>query len=580
MIKPEGIPIAELTKVIQTIDAHDQVLRDIGPKFTLLGQDVNRTFKGLAPHYEAPERDLLIGSTQIIENKLGEFGPTLPTMAGHLRNLAGATQEKLTQLTNIRTEAYDWHRRKNGNPEWQNDQDMIDDNNRMVKDVTKIMQEELPAICFTAANAIAQLYGGRPWDVKTGVREGDQPPPPPDEDKEQEPPAWGTEEERDKPWWQDCLEFPVNAVVGVLTVVGETVQSILTLIPVLPALGSIGPLRDFMHDKLHWDMPTWQQAGDSWKGLGMMVAQVVTAPYQLAWAAFDSVTGLDTRPDAVKEFGEKGLTMGKEMLKGFVAWDEWSKNPGKAFGMALTNVVATVASGGSAGAVKTAAMAGKFGAASMTVAKVAGVAEKLQVTRGALHDAALGAVTKIPKVADVVNGMSKIPIVGETFKMQNLTKVDVPKLDAPNVETHTPANTPHGSVDTPSVHTTSVDAPSVHAPSVESPSVHTPNLDAPSAHTGGADPAPVSHAGTNTPTAHSNPSTPVSHTDPGTPTSHTDPGMPASHTDPGTAASSPHTPAHTPAATPNTPSGTHAPDPATHTPAATHTPEPATHTPE
>ena len=55
------------------------------------------------------------------------------------------------------------------------------------------------------------------------------------------------------------------------------------------------------------------------------------------------------------------------MLKGFVAWDEWAKNPGKALGMALTNVVATVVSGGAGCGLKTAALAGKFGAASKAV---------------------------------------------------------------------------------------------------------------------------------------------------------------------------------------------------------------------
>ena len=127
---------------------------------------------------------------------------------------------------------------------------MIDDNNRMVADVTRIMTEELPNLCFTAANEIVKLHGGKTWDPKTGVREGDNRRPE-EGGRGAGPAGVGDPEERDKPRWQDIVEFPVDFVVGVVTVVGETIQGILTLIPVLPLLAKIPGLREFAKDTLH-----------------------------------------------------------------------------------------------------------------------------------------------------------------------------------------------------------------------------------------------------------------------------------------------------------------------------------------
>ncbi|TDD28019.1 hypothetical protein E1218_08790, partial [Kribbella turkmenica] len=536
MIKPEGIPIAELTKVVSALDENVSGLSKLGQGFTDVGNGVHTTFQRLTGVYHAPEREVLVGSTKKIQKNLTEFGPSLPKMSGHLVTLADEVRSRLGKLKDIRDEAYEWHRRKNRNPDWQNDQDMIDDNNRMVQDTTRIMQEELPGLCFTAANEIVKLHGGKTWDPKTGVREGEEPPPPPDEDKEPEPPAWGTEEERDKPLWQDIVEFPVDFVVGVATVVGETIESVLTLIPVLPLLGEIPGLRDWAKDTLGYDIPTWEDAGNAWVGLGTFVGQIATAPIQLAWWGFDAVTGMDTRPDWVKDWGEMGLTMGEQMFKGFVAWDEWSKNPGKALGMALTNVVATVASGGSAGAVKTAALAGKFGAASNAVARVANVAGKLQNARIGLHDMTLGAVTKIPKVSDVVGGLSKIPIVGDTFTMQGVPSVNVPSVDAPSVDSpDVSVDTPNASVDTPSVNAPSVDAPTVTAPSVDAPTVTAPSVDVPSVNAPSVNAPSINAPSADAPSANA-PSAPLSHADPGTttPVSHTNPGTTAPGSQPGT----------------------------------------------
>ena len=475
MIKPEGIPIAELEDVVSALDANVSPLSGLGQQFTDLGNNVHNTFQGLNGVYHAPERELLVNSTKKIQNNLGEFGPSLPAMSRHLTNLANEVRGRLSTLKEIRDQAYEWHRKKNGNPDWQNDQYMIDWNNRMVQDVRRIVNEEIPDLCFTCANAIVALHGGKPWDPKTGLREG-QEPPPEQEQGDPEPEPWGSEEARDKPAWQDFVEFPGNFVVGVATVLVETVEGVLTLVPVLPLIGMIPAARDWAKETFNYDIPTWEDAGTAWKGVAVVAVDVLTSPTQLVWWGLDQIAGTDTRPDWVKDLGEQGVGM----LKGFVAWDEWKTNPGKAYGMLFTNVVTTVGTGGAAGAVRAAAMAGKLGKLSNVVVKAAKVADLAKGVKIGLHDAALGALTKIPKVSAVVDGLSKIPVVGDNFKLHGAPKVDLPAVDTPHISSTADVNIPAPRA--------SIEMPALQAG-------HTPSAD------------PLGAQG----------SSPVSHADPGTP---------------------------------------------------------------
>ncbi|MEU4191506.1 toxin glutamine deamidase domain-containing protein [Kribbella sp. NPDC026611] len=561
MIQPDGIPIAALKNVVDALEANVQPLSDLGPQITTLGQTVHRTFQGLNGCYEAPERDILTNSTLRIQTNFDKFGPSLPAMAVHLRNLAGEVHSRLNTLETIRRDAYAWLKQKDANPDWQEDEGMVNKNNQMVNDVHRIIKEELPDLCFRCANAIVALHQGKPWDPKTGLREGEQPKEQAKQEGDPPPEPWGTTEELDKPWYEDCLDFAGNVLVGIVTCIGETVQGILTLIPVLPALGSIGFLRDWAKSTFNWDMPTWESAGAAWKGLAGLAANLVAAPVQLAWWGFDQVTGQDTRPQFVKDLGEQGV----EMLKGLVAWDEWSKNPGKALGMLLTNVVTTAASFGAGAAVKGAALAGKFGVASAAVVKVANVVDKVGALKAGMHDAALGAVTKIPKVGSVVEGMAKIPIVGHNFKPWKVDTPSVPVGEVPHV-----GETPHIG-----------ESPTSHAPSVDSPHVDSPHVEAPSTtHDPGL--SPTTHDPGVSPTTHDPGTAPTTH-DPGTPTTH----APTTH-EPGTPTT--YEPAAAPTHTPQPETLTNTPSshtPASHTP-STHTPEtqlpetptPQTHVPE
>ena len=203
----------------------------MGGHFSDLGNSIHNTFQGLNEVYEAPERELLVSSTVNIQTNLTEFGPSLPAMATHLVTLADGARGWLSMLENVREDAYDWERRMEADPDWQSDQAMVDEMNMLVALVQVIMTDRIPELCFTAANEIVKLHGGKTWDPETGVREGEEPPPPPDDEQTPEEPPWGTPENVDHPWWLDTLQFPGNVVLGVLTVVGETIESVLTLVP-------------------------------------------------------------------------------------------------------------------------------------------------------------------------------------------------------------------------------------------------------------------------------------------------------------------------------------------------------------
>ncbi len=221
MIKPDGIPIAPLNNLVQSLEINAKPLGDLGQSFVDVGHTVHRTFGGLSTCYHAPEQSLLINSTQKVESNLVEFGNSLPALSGELLRLARESRDRLEKLKKLRTEALDWHRRKNGNPDWQKDQSMIDQNNRMVDDVHRIMKEEFPNLCFDVANAIQRQHGGKLWDPKTGLREGEKPKEQPQQEGDPPEEPWGSHEERDKPWWQDTLAFVGNALVGVVQVLGR-----------------------------------------------------------------------------------------------------------------------------------------------------------------------------------------------------------------------------------------------------------------------------------------------------------------------------------------------------------------------
>ncbi|HEY3560144.1 MAG TPA: hypothetical protein VGL05_21895, partial [Kribbella sp.] len=485
MIQPEGIPVEAVFSAAAGIAQSLGPLDGLGPRFAETGAHINTEFKRLNNCYQAPEREQLVHSTQRIQDSLGEFGPKLPQVAHVLSGLAEQLRGLAVQLRDLRARAYAWQAKKNQNPDWQNDQWMIDENNNLIGAVSMILTGDagggtyagfvgpgstIPASALEAANKIAALYGGRRWQAN-GQHEGDAPlpgPPPPTEAERQKmvddilhgkfppppPPApWGAPEERDYPWYQDVGHFLAGVGEGILTGLGEAAQGLLTLVPVLPALASIPGVRDWAKDKLGWDMPTWKDSRDSWKGLGTLGAAIVLSPMLLTNWAMSEITGKDGSPQWMKDLRETGVNA----AKGFVAWDEWGKNPGKAFGMVLTNVVTTVAGGGVITEAKAASMASKFGKAAPVVAKGIDAVNYLRGTRAAMHDATLGLAMKIPKVSSVVEGLSKIPIVGGTFRMQNTPKIDVPG-------THGHGGTVHPEVELPTGHTS---VPVTHVPAVE-----------------------------------------------------------------------------------------------------------------
>ncbi|HZX03895.1 MAG TPA: hypothetical protein VFF46_13250, partial [Kribbella sp.] len=592
MIKPEGIPVEDLDRVAAAIQQNAGPLGKLGQGFSDVGNNVHKSFGGLNEVYHAPEREVLVNSTQLVQKNLTEFGSNLPQISHHLTVFGDGVQAKADRLRAIRADAYDWMRRKNGNPDWQNDQWMIDKNNQMVQDVHNIMTVDLPDMSFRCANAILALFGGKPWDPKTGARQGETPKQGGD-DKQEEP--WGTPEERDRPWYLGALHAVGQFLVGVVQVIGEAIEGILTVIPVLPALGSIDGVRKWAKSTFGYDIPTWDAAGKAWVGLKDLAVGLTALPFQLAWWGFDAVTGKDTRPQWVKDIGEKSLEIGKSLI----AWDEWSKNPAKALGMVLTNVATTVGTGGVAAGAKAVATAGKLGKLSLAAAKVAKAAEYVQGVKIGLHDGALGLATKIPKVADVVDKMAKIPIVGHNFQLHT-PKADIPVVTAAD----TGGSVAHHAGDVPGAHTgvpesragtSNVDIPSAHTgdgPGVhtgDGGAVHTGVGDGLGAHVGdgagthaGVGDGPGAHAGVG-PGAHpgvgDGPGThagvgdgPGSHVGDGpgahagdgpgagTQTSRPDPltGRPASHPDPQTGSpNGTHDPTHT---DPTTPAGRHQPD--------------------
>ncbi|WP_176491530.1 TNT domain-containing protein [Curtobacterium sp. 'Ferrero'] len=173
---------------------------------------------------------------------------------------------------------------------------------------------------------------------------------------------WGAASDRKESCSEKTVDFLPNMVKGVLV---DGVWGTLKGLGTLVGLDGTG---------FHWDT-----AAASWSGI-------------LALTGLDTKTG---RKDP--ELQQKAWT---ELLKATVGWDEWGKDPGRAFGQALWGIGSIV--------IPVAGEAGKVGAAGK-VGEVAGVVGKAGkvldlVDAGAWASKGLTAV--LPKLGDLKNIIS------------------------------------------------------------------------------------------------------------------------------------------------------------------------------
>ncbi|ORT58443.1 hypothetical protein BKD26_17685 [Streptomyces sp. CB03238] len=145
----------------------------------------------------------------------------------------------------------------------------------------------------------------------------------------------------------------------------------------------------------------WDEAGQAWKGLGMVVTGVAisSVPVVGSWYA-------SARDDQLPSWLRESRTAMKETGKAFLAWDQWEENPARAGGTVTWNVFSTVFTAGAGGAVSG---AGKAGMAAKAISFAGKAGRALDPTTYLLK----GATASMSKIGDVLaglRGMSNVDI--------------------------------------------------------------------------------------------------------------------------------------------------------------------------
>ncbi|MFG2182968.1 hypothetical protein ACGFLS_30205 [Streptomyces abikoensis] len=377
MIDPSKIPT--YTGNLEQLETHAASLKKTAGNIRTTGKDVHNAFQALDPVYNGPEEKELFNSTIPVRDKADDFAKKLESVGGALQSFATEAKPLVDKMDRLRKEAEAFVAANKGDDDWQKDQKKIDQNARMVSEVGTTWVA-FQGVERDAANKITALVGGTTFVVDDGSHKAGMYGFKESDVKDAKETPWGTVDKREYTGWRAAWEWTKDNVGGALK--GFFVDGVWGTIK---GLGSMVNVFDWDNFK-----KTWSGIGDVFGG----VSAYIMTPYD--WAMdkmFGPVDHSDTdrQKAALRNFG-----------KSLVAWDEWGKDPARAFGTVLFNGI-TIGSGsllklGKAGEV---ANAGKVS----TGAKIAGALGKA----GALSDpmSYLGkaaGVTKL-KVGDFMEGL-------------------------------------------------------------------------------------------------------------------------------------------------------------------------------
>ncbi|MFD9378715.1 EndoU domain-containing protein [Streptomyces sp. NPDC059999] len=365
--------IPTFTGNLETLETHAAALKTTASGIRDTGRDVHNAFQALDPVYDAPEQEELLDSTLPVRDKADEFAKKLESVSGALTGFASTARPLVDKMKQLRLDAERFVADNKDDDDWQQDQGKIDENARLVREVG-VTWVAFQGVERDAANKITALVGGTHFVVDDGSHKSGMYGFKESDVKDAKETPWGTADEREYTGLRAAWEWTKDNVGGGLK--GFFVDGVWGT---LKGLGSMVNVFD-------WDnfTTTWSGIGDVFGG----ISAYIMTPYD--WAMdkmFGPVDHSDTEKQkaALRNFG-----------KSLVAWDEWDKDPARAFGTVLFNVV-TIGSG----SLLKLGKAGKLGVGA-EVATAVGKAGALVDPMSYLGKAA--GVTKL-KVGDLVESL-------------------------------------------------------------------------------------------------------------------------------------------------------------------------------
>ncbi|MCP2337579.1 hypothetical protein [Actinomadura rupiterrae] len=257
------------------------------------GEHVNSAWvHGLNPAvYTAPEGDRLRQATLPVQTESAQFGDQLWKVADALDAYAAEIQPIKARLLTLFSEANAFCAKADPiGADLDKHPDLVKENNRLESEV-RTQAIALAAAEERCAGRIYAVYGGhelrlcRPGDNQPGV------------------PLWGTPEKADEPLYMDVWHGVKSFGLGIWDVTWGNIASLTGL-------------------------KGWNNLTESWEGMGKMALASLVVSIPGAWVLL-----------AVPQVRHFFWKTNKDAAKGFLAWDEWKRDPSRAGGRVFGNLL-------------------------------------------------------------------------------------------------------------------------------------------------------------------------------------------------------------------------------------------------
>ncbi|MFE3287606.1 hypothetical protein ACFXJJ_31500, partial [Streptomyces sp. NPDC059233] len=308
--------IPTFTGNLETLETHAAALKTTASGIRGTGRDVHNAFQALDPVYDAPEQEELLNSTIPVRDKADAFAAKLESVSGALTSFATTARPLVAKMKQLRADAEKFVADNKGDEDWQQDQGKIDENARLVREVG-VTWVAFQGVERDAANKITTLVGGTHFVVDDGSHEAGMYGFKESDVKDAKETPWGTADEREYTGLRAAWEWTKDNVGSGLK--GFFVD------------GVWGTLKGLGHMVNVFDLDTFKK---TWSGIGDVFAGVsgyIITPYD--WA-MDKMFGPVDHSDR-----EKSKAALRNFGKSLVAWDEWDKDPARAGGTVVFNIL-------------------------------------------------------------------------------------------------------------------------------------------------------------------------------------------------------------------------------------------------
>jgi hypothetical protein len=319
LIDPSGIPhfIGDLA----TLDTDVMLLTADAGQFRASGANVHTTFQQLSAFYSAPEAEQLFGTTLPVRTKSDAFADDLEKVANALSDYSLEVQPLVKKLDALKAEATAFVHSVAGDDDWRKDQDKVDHNNDLWHDVNHTVAA-FQAAELRAYNRIMALIGGTALTTDDGSHGKNMYGYAAADLDQAEATPWGAPVEREYEGWSWLAHQ------------GKQVWDGVWHDGVMGTVHGLGTLAG-------WDGA--DAAGEAWKNLaklGTGVGMTLGTLGTWGWVPDEDL------PSWLRD----SRTVLNQTAKGFVAWDQWKTNPGRAAGAFGFNALTVLGTGGTGAA--------------------------------------------------------------------------------------------------------------------------------------------------------------------------------------------------------------------------------------